>query len=70
MIDEGEKNGFTAIAKTVGLPVAIGIKLILSGEISLTGCHIPTHPEIYKPVLKALKNEGLKFKEKTKILTD
>jgi len=59
LIDEGEKNGFTAITKTVGLPVAIGIKLILSGKISLRGCYIPTHSEIYKPVLKELKREGI-----------
>lgn len=68
LIEEGEKDGFTAITKTVGLPVAIGIKLILSGKISLTGCYIPTVPEIYKPVLKELKKEGLKFKEKTTVL--
>jgi len=68
LVEEGERNGFTAITKTVGLPVAIGIDLILSGKISLTGCYIPTVPEIYKPVLKALKKEGLKFKEKTTAL--
>jgi len=55
---------FTAIAKTVGAPAAIATKLLLNGELSLRGCHIPTHPEVYPKVLEELKTLGIKFVEK------
>jgi len=57
-------DGFTAIAKTVGMPAAIAAKLILTGKLKIRGCRIPTHPDIYKPVLRELKKNGLKFVEK------
>jgi saccharopine dehydrogenase-like NADP-dependent oxidoreductase len=59
----GENNLHTAMATTVGLPLGITTKLILEGEIRLTGLHIPTHPEIYKPVLKGLEEKGIRFRE-------
>jgi hypothetical protein len=51
------------MAKTVGLPLGIAAKLILSGKIKLTGLHIPTHKEIYLPVLKELELHDVKFHE-------
>ncbi len=63
LIEKGERGGMTAITKTVGLPVAIGVKLILHGKLPITGCHIPTHAGIYVPVLRELKKAGLKFRE-------
>ena len=63
-IEYGDRGGYTAIAKTVGLPAAIAAKLILTGQIPLTGCHIPTHPAIYTRVLEELKASGFKFEEK------
>ncbi|RMF61018.1 MAG: saccharopine dehydrogenase [Calditrichaeota bacterium] len=59
----GDPDGFTAIAKTVGLPTAIATALLLRGELPLTGCHIPTIPAIYVPVLRELKKLGFAFKE-------
>ncbi|MBL1215498.1 MAG: saccharopine dehydrogenase [Ignavibacteriae bacterium] len=64
LIDYGDPDGFTAIAKTVGAPAAIAAKLLLNGEIKLTGCHIPTNPKIYTKVLKELETIGIKFTEK------
>lgn len=64
LIEYGEPGGFTAMSKTVGLPAAIAVKLILTGKMPLTGCHIPTHPTIYEPVLAELKKLGIKFEEK------
>jgi saccharopine dehydrogenase-like NADP-dependent oxidoreductase len=64
MIDYGEPAGFTAIAKSVGLPLAVATKLILTDRIVLTGCHIPTHPSIFEPVLHELRNLGFEWKEK------
>lgn len=63
-IEYGEPDGFTAISKTVGLPAAIAAKLLMLGELKLTGCQIPTHPEVYPKVLKELSSLGLKFTEK------
>jgi len=54
---------YTAMAKTVGLPVAIAVKLILNGEIKSTGVKIPTTKDIYVPVLKELKENGINFIE-------
>ena len=53
----------TAMAKTVGLPVAIAVKLILNGDISLKGVQIPTKKEFYVPILKELKEHGINFIE-------
>jgi len=48
----------TAMARTVGLPAAIATRLLLDGQLPLTGCHIPTHPAIYRPILAQLEAEG------------
>lgn len=65
---KGEDRLHTAMAKTVGLPLAIAAKLILENKISLTGLHIPVIPEIYSPVLKELEINGIKFNEETRDL--
>jgi saccharopine dehydrogenase (NADP+, L-glutamate forming) len=59
----GEDASHTAMAKTVGLPVAIAAKLILQGRIRLYGVHIPIHREIYEPVMKELEQNGIRFIE-------
>jgi saccharopine dehydrogenase (NADP+, L-glutamate forming) len=69
-IEYGNPGGFTAIAKTVGLPAAIAAKLILTDELPLSGCHIPTHPAIYSKVLPELKEAGLKFVEKIAVVEE
>ena len=53
------------MAKTVGLPIAITVKLILNGVIRLTGVQLPLTKEIYEPVLKELSEYGITFQEKT-----
>jgi saccharopine dehydrogenase-like NADP-dependent oxidoreductase len=60
----GENSIYTAMAKTVGLPVAISAKLILNGVIQLNGVQIPTDASVYNPVLDELENYGVKFQEK------
>ena len=59
----GEDPRYTAMAKTVGLPVAIATKLILNGEIKSKGVKIPTTNDIYIPVLKELEENGINFIE-------
>lgn len=61
----GEDNIHTAMAKTVGLPLAIAAKLILNEIISCKGLHIPITKEIYEPVLKELEEAGILFQEET-----
>jgi saccharopine dehydrogenase-like NADP-dependent oxidoreductase len=60
----GKDGSHTAMAKTVGLPLGIAVKLILNGTLQLTGLHIPIIKEIYEPVLKELKLQGIEFKER------
>ncbi|RMH73938.1 MAG: saccharopine dehydrogenase [Gemmatimonadetes bacterium] len=62
-IEYGDVDGFTAIAKSVGLPAAIAAKLVLTGKLELTGCRIPMHPAIYIPVLDEMRALGREFKE-------
>jgi len=63
MVVVGRDNVDTAMAITVGLPVAIGCKLILEGKIKDTGVKIPTSANIYEPILKELANFDIVFKE-------
>lgn len=63
MINIGEDNMRTAMAKTVGLPLGILTKLMLEDKVQLSGVHIPIMPEIYNPVLKELEEVGIQFKE-------
>lgn len=66
MVTKGTDPIFTAMSKTVGLPVAIAAKLILNGTITTPGVQIPITAEIYEPVLKELENFGVEFTETEK----
>lgn len=68
MVETGIPQGDSAMARTVGLPVAIGAAMILHGEINVTGVHIPTTPAIYEPILKELGKSGIKFIERVQLL--
>jgi saccharopine dehydrogenase-like NADP-dependent oxidoreductase len=63
LVVRGDDQVNTAMAKTVGLPVAIATKLFITGKISLTGVQIPTKKELYKPILEELKEYGIRFVE-------
>ena len=64
MVCTGEDQTFTAMAKTVGLPVAIATLAILNNKIQSCGVQIPTKKEFYTPVLNELKDFGVIFNEK------
>ncbi|MBX9732456.1 MAG: saccharopine dehydrogenase NADP-binding domain-containing protein [Chitinophagaceae bacterium] len=68
LLVKGEDALKTAMAKTVGLPLGIAAVLVLEEKIKLTGLHIPILPEIYKPVLKELKEYGVEFKEEQSLV--
>jgi saccharopine dehydrogenase (NADP+, L-glutamate forming) len=63
MLDFGTLSTDTSIARTVALPAAIGVEMILSGKIHVKGVHIPVIPEIYNPVLDQLEHLGIKMNE-------
>ena len=62
---KGVDHVHTAMAKTVGMPLGISVKMIFNGTINLTGLHVPLSQEIYEPVLKELALYGIKFREET-----
>jgi saccharopine dehydrogenase-like NADP-dependent oxidoreductase len=64
MIDFGIPYGDTSMARTVGLPAAIAVRLILQDKLAgLTGVHVPMIPEIYEPVLAELAELGISLTE-------
>ena len=64
MVAIGEDQTYTAMAKTVGLPVAMATLAILNGKIKTPGVQIPIAKEVYEPILKELEEFGIVFKEK------
>ena len=64
MVYIGKDSHFTAMSDTVGLPLGIAAKLLLSGKIKDRGVKLPIEREIYLPVLSELEQLGITFKEK------
>ncbi len=60
----GDDQTYTAMAKTVGLPVALATIKILNGEIRTPGVQLPIKKDVYAPILKELENFGIHFNEK------
>ena len=60
---EGEDSVNTAMAKTVGLPLGIMTKLMITHNLFLTGVHIPVMSQVFVPVLNELEKFGIKFQE-------
>ncbi|KAB5485077.1 MULTISPECIES: saccharopine dehydrogenase family protein [Flagellimonas] len=63
MVVIGENRTYTAMSKTVGLPVAMATLQILNGKINTPGVQIPIKKEVYAPILSELKSHGIHFKE-------
>lgn len=63
MVALGDDQTYTAMAKTVGLPVAIATLAILNKKITTPGVQIPISKEVYTPILKELESFGIEFKE-------
>ena len=63
LVVKGENEVLTAMAKTVGLPMAIAAKLLLSGNIKARGVVMPITAEFYEPILAELETFGVKFVE-------
>ncbi|RAV28172.1 saccharopine dehydrogenase family protein [Sinomicrobium soli] len=63
MVVTGQDRTYTAMAKTVGLPVGMAALYILRGKISAPGVRIPIDKEVYAPILAALEAQGIRFTE-------
>jgi saccharopine dehydrogenase-like NADP-dependent oxidoreductase len=63
MVCLGENQTYTAMSKTVGLPVAMATLLILNGKIKTPGVQLPIRAEVYLPILKELEKYGVVFNE-------
>lgn len=64
MVCIGEDQTYTAMSKTVGLPVAMATLQILNGNIKTPGVQLPLNKEVYLPILKELEEFGVRFHEK------
>eukprot|EP01137_Pigoraptor_chileana_P031773 Opistho-2@20135 len=65
LLEYGIPNGDTAMARTVGVPCAIGVQLILDGKITRRGVIAPLTKDIYEPVLELLEKEKIGCIEET-----
>jgi saccharopine dehydrogenase-like NADP-dependent oxidoreductase len=64
MMVKGEDSMHSAMAKTVGLPMAILTELVMTKSIRMPhGVLIPTMPEVYRPILTRLEKHGIVFEE-------
>ncbi|WP_275316564.1 saccharopine dehydrogenase family protein [Tenacibaculum bernardetii] len=64
MVIKGDDQTYTAMAKTVGLPVAMATLRILNEDITTPGVQLPITKEVYAPILKELEDYGITFVEK------
>lgn len=67
MVYIGKDTTNTAMAVTVGTPLAIACKLLLTGALKQRGVVVPTSPDIYNPILDELETFGIHFIEKEEI---
>ncbi|MFM7644405.1 MAG: saccharopine dehydrogenase family protein [Sphingomonadales bacterium] len=68
LVVEGQDERYTAMANTVGLPIAIACKLIMTGQIHEKGVTLPVSAAIYEPILHELEEFGLIFNETEKLI--
>jgi saccharopine dehydrogenase (NADP+, L-glutamate forming) len=68
LVMKGTNSNDTAMAKLVGLPLGIFVKLVMEGRIESKGVNIPVIPEVYEPVLDELEQFGVVFKDEVRDL--
>jgi saccharopine dehydrogenase (NADP+, L-glutamate forming) len=69
LINKGIDTHYTAMARTVGLPLAMLTDSFMKGEITGSGVQIPIQPQIYHPILKKLASAGIRFDEHVTLLS-
>jgi saccharopine dehydrogenase-like NADP-dependent oxidoreductase len=63
MINLGEDQTYTSMSNTVGLPVAIAAKMILTGTLTEKGVTLPVQKNVYEPILAELETFNIRFEE-------
>lgn len=63
MLDFGTLKTDTSVARTVALPAACGVEMILEGKITVKGVYIPVISDIYNPILDQLETMNIKMVE-------
>ena len=63
LVVKGKDERHTAMALTVGLPLAICVRNIMNGKLKTRGLQLPVTKEIYEPLLLGLKELGISFSE-------
>ncbi|EFQ35895.1 saccharopine dehydrogenase [Colletotrichum graminicola M1.001] len=58
-----DPNGYSAMAKLVGIPCAVAVKQVLNGTLSERGVLAPMSSKINDPLIKDLKEYGIYCKE-------
>ncbi|TNE80177.1 MAG: saccharopine dehydrogenase [Bacteroidetes bacterium] len=59
----GHDQTFTAMAQTVGLPLAYAAEAYLNGAYHASGVHVPNDPALYAYILQRLSSDGIVFEE-------
>ncbi len=68
LVDYGIPGGDSSMARTVSLPVAIAVAMIVDGTITTRGVIAPTEPSTYNPILDELEKMGIAFDERSERL--
>lgn len=64
LVDFGVPGGFSAMAKTVGVPCGIATQLILDGKLTAKGVVAPMTTDITEPIIELLEKEGIGMVER------
>jgi len=64
MVCKGKSAQNTAMAFTVGLPVAMATRLVTLDLIQERGVLLPMRKEVYAPILAELAEWGIRFDER------
>ena len=64
MVCKGKSAQNTAMAFTVGLPVAMATRLVVKGLLKDRGVLMPLKQEVYQPILHELADWGIRFDER------
>jgi saccharopine dehydrogenase (NADP+, L-glutamate forming) len=64
LVAKGRSTDVTAMAYTVGWPVAMATRLVALDLIPERGVLMPTIPSLYEPILAELGERGIRFDER------
>lgn len=65
LCDYGDPNGYSSMAKLVGVPCGVAVLMVLDGRISEKGILAPVNWKLAEPLLLELKKYGIELIEKT-----